>query len=139
MEFFELASHEIRFPGRIFAAQPEHPVPEVAVDTRQRLRRKLPRRLGLMRLIGEDQIDLYRPAQDQHRAHSVTETIPLLDDRVKRRAQGWQIGCDLLEVVRLDDEVPIGATCGAPVRSRADELSQTHRRMGANRGNHPHI
>ena len=64
--------------------------------------------------VREDQVDLGGPADDEHVAGFVTEPVPLLDQRIKRTDQPWELGCKRREVLGRDAEVPVGvATRGS--------------------------
>src|SRR6266571_7798113 len=83
-QLLELRRLELVLAGSLLAAEPQHPVPEVVVDPAESVGARLPGRLLIVRLLGEDQVDLHRPPQDQHPALVLAQPVPLLHQRDRK-------------------------------------------------------
>jgi glycosyltransferase involved in cell wall biosynthesis len=67
-ELVEVSCDEVGFSCHLLAPEPEHPVPEVRIDSGKVVSTWLPGRLVDVRFVDEDQIHLHRPAEHQHPA-----------------------------------------------------------------------
>jgi hypothetical protein len=101
----------------------------VGVDRRERLRAHLPRRLRVDRLAREDQVQLPRSAEDQHVGRGFTERIPELGERLEGVDQVRQRRRQCVEVVGLDDEVPVRELRRRPGGAGAGELDPADGRV----------
>src|SRR5436190_2902594 len=74
-----------------------------------------------VRNVRKDQVDFAGPADDEHVAGFVTEPVPLLDQRIERADQPWQLRRKRREVLGRDAEVPVGV---ATLSSRCPRPAQ---------------
>src|SRR5439155_1267913 len=86
-ELAELDRHELALANRLLPSQPQHPVPEVPVDSLEGLRPQSPGQLLRVRLVRKDQVDLHGAGKEQHPAVLLGEAVPLLEQRLERREQ----------------------------------------------------
>src|SRR6184192_1752522 len=86
-ELPELDRHELALANRLLPSQPQHPVPEVPVDSLEGLRPQPPGQLLRVRLVRKDQVDLHGAGKEQHPAVLLGEAVPLLEQRLERREQ----------------------------------------------------
>ena len=128
-ELRQLSRDEFTLAPRFLASKPEHPVPEVSIDRLEVVCAWHPGRFALVRLVGEDQVDLDRAGQDQHPALLVAETIPLLSERPEWGEELGERGRHGSEIVSFDQEVPVRVFPGLARRTRARGPDAANPRM----------
>jgi hypothetical protein len=134
-ELAELGGDEVLFSARGFWLEPEHPIPEMSIESCQVVGTGFPGWLMNVRHVGEDQVDLRRSRQDQHPTLLVAQAIPLLSERLERREQIGKSSRDRAEVASIDQEVPVGIFSRNSCRTRAHELNAANSGMPGDSAN----
>lgn len=129
MHVFEAFSQQVGVAAAPLLFKPENPVPEVTVDCLKGLRRGVPRWRPVAMLIEEEEVDLRRTPKDEHVARMRSVWIPLLREWLQWTDKHRKALGDMVEVVGLDNEIPIGQVVQPAARARTCQSHGSDVRM----------